>query len=123
MTFKTIALAAAMMLGSALPAAAQSLCSEPIAPAAIDGNTATKEQIVSILADVKTFIKQSDDYQGCLLKELADARLKAVKDKKDLDPTLEPAVTAKVQANQSLKEKVGKEFNDAAIAYNAKHPK
>ncbi len=123
MTLKTFALAAAVVLVSALPAAAQSMCAEPIAPAAIDGNTATGDQIKAALADVKTFLKQSDDYQSCLYKELNDAKAKALRDKKDLDPTLEPAVVAKVQSNQALKEKVGAEFNAAAIAYNAKHPK
>ncbi len=123
MTFKTFVLAAAVVLGSALPAAAQSLCAEPIAPAAVDGNTATKEQLLATLADVKTFIKQSDDYQACLIKELHDAKAAALKDKKDVDPSLEPAVTAKVSSNQALKEKIGAEFNAAAVAYNAKHPK
>ena len=61
MTLKTFALAAAVLLVSALPAAAQRMCSEPIAPAAVDGNTATGDQIKSALADVKTFLKQSAD--------------------------------------------------------------
>lgn len=122
MMLKTLALAAALTIGLAAPAFAQSACQEPIAPAAVDGNTATKEQVKAALQDVKTFLKQSDDYQQCLLVELDAAKLAAKKDKKDIDPSLPAAVDAKVKANQALKERVGAEFNAAAQAYNAKHP-
>ena len=83
---------------------------------------ATKEQIHSALEDVKSFLKQSDDYQVCLLKELDDANRQAKKDKKDPDPALDADVRARIQANQTLKERVGAEFNAAAQAFNAKHP-
>ena len=122
MMLKTFALAAALVLGTVIPASAESMCSEPIAPAALDGSTATQAQLLAAKTDVLTFLKQSDDYQDCIIKELKDAKDAALKAKKDLDPTLAPAVDAKVKSNQALKEKVGAEFNAAAIAYNAKHP-
>ena len=123
MMLKTLALAAALTIGMAAPALADSsMCQEPIAPAAVDGNTASKDQIKSALQDVKTFIKQSDDYQECLYKDLKDQADTAKKDKKELDPAISAAVDAKVKANQALKERVGAEFNAAAQAYNAKHP-
>ena len=106
----------------AAPAFADSACSAPIAPAAVDGSTATVPQMSAAHDDVMTFIKQSDDYQTCLLKELADAKADAVKNKKDIDPSIEPAVTAKVSDNQKLKQKVGDEYNAAVVAYKAKHP-
>jgi hypothetical protein len=122
MMLKTLGLVAALVIGSAVPALAQSACAEPIAPAALDGNTATTAQMNAGHDDVMTFLKQSDDYQTCLLNEFHTAQADAIKAKKDLDPSLAPAVTAKVQANQSLKEKVGGEFNAAVLAYKAKHP-
>ena len=122
MMVKILGLAVALVAMSAMPALAQSACMEPIAPAAINGATATVAQMKSAHDDVMTFIKQSDDYQVCLFKELNDAKAAALKDKKDVDPTLEPAVNAKVQANQGLKEKVGGEFNAAVNAYKAAHP-
>ena len=123
MMLKTFALAAAMTIGMAAPALADSsMCQESIAPAAIDGNTATAAQMRSAQLDVKTFIKQSDDYQGCLYDDLNTQVTAAKKDKKDLDPAIPAAVDAKVKANQALKERVGAEFNAAAMAYNAKHP-
>jgi len=122
MMLKTLGLVAGLVLVSAAPAWAESACSEPIAPAAVDGSTATTAQMNAAHDDVMTFLKQSDDYQVCLLKELNDAKADAVKNKKDLDPSIEAGVDAKVQANQALKEKVGAEFNAAVVAYKAKHP-
>lgn len=122
MILKTLGLVAALAGLSVTPALADSACQEPIAPAAVDGGTATTAQMNGAHEDVMTFIKQSDDYQSCLYKELDDAKADALKNKKQIDPAMEPAVAAKVDANQHLKEKVGGEFNAAVIAYKAKHP-
>lgn len=122
MILKTLGLAAALLGLSVAPSLAQSACQEPIAPAAIDGGTATTAQMSGAHDDVVTFIKQSDDYQSCLYKELTDAKQDALKNKKQVDPALETAVATKVDANQHLKEKVGGEYNAAVMAYKAKHP-
>ncbi|MBS0470821.1 MAG: hypothetical protein JSR60_07095 [Proteobacteria bacterium] len=122
MMLKTFGLAVVLMAASGLPAAAASMCSAPIAPAAIDGSTATKAQLEAGLVDVKTFLKQSDDYQDCLNQEWVAARDAAVKAKTDLDPAVTADRDAKIHANQALKEKVGAEFNAAAAAYNHAHP-
>lgn len=122
MMLKTIGLVAALVLGSAVPAMAQSMCSSPIAPAAIDGGTATTAQMSAAHDDVTTFLKQSDDYQTCVLKEFNDAKTAALAAKKDIDPALVAATDTKIKANQSLKEKVGAEFNASVLAYKAKHP-
>ena len=114
------------VLGMAAPALADSSsCYEPYPPAAMDGNTATEDQMKSAVKDVKSFIAASDDYQSCLLSDLARQKREAArsKDKTPLDPSIEAGVDAKVSANQALKVKVGSEFNDAVKAYNAKHPK
>lgn len=122
MILKRLGLVAALVGLSAAPALAESACQEPIAPVAIDGATATTAQMNGAHEDVMTFIKQSDDFQLCLYKELDDAKQDALKNKKQIDPALEPAVAKKVDGNQHLKEKVGGEFNAAVIAYKAKHP-
>ena len=122
MILKTLGLVAALAGLSVTPALADSVCQEPIAPAAVNGATATTAQMNGAHEDVLTFIKQSDDYQSCLLKEFTDAKLDAAKNKKTLDPSIETAVQAKVDANQHLKEKVGGEYNAAVMAYKAKHP-
>ncbi len=122
MMLKTLGLVVALLGASAVPALAQSACQEPIAPAAIDGAVATTAQMGNAHDDVMTFIKQSDDYQSCLLKEFNDLQTDAVKNKKPLDPAIQTAVSAKVDSNQHLKEKVGGEYNASVIAYKAKHP-
>jgi PHP family Zn ribbon phosphoesterase len=122
MMLKTIGLVAALVLGSAVPALADSSCAEPIAPAALDGGTATKAQMSSAHDDVMTFLKQSDDYQVCVLREFHQAQTDATKAKQPIDPALAPAADAKIKANQGLKEKVGGEYNAAVNAYKAKHP-
>jgi hypothetical protein len=122
MMLKTLGLAVALFGASLVPAMAESACQEPIAPAAVDGAKATTAQMNGAHDDVITFIKQSDDYQACLLKEFSDAQADAVKNKKPLDPSVQTAVSMKVDANQHLKEKVGGEYNASVLAYKAKHP-
>ncbi len=118
-----IVLACAFVLGTAVPALADaSSCAEPIAPAAVDGNTATLQQMKDAVADVKNFIKASDDFQACIIGDLTAQERQAKKDKKPFDTTIADAVQARVDANQKLKEKVGGEYNAAAVAYKAKHP-
>jgi hypothetical protein len=122
-----ITLASAFVLVMAAPAFADaSSCYEPIAPAAVDGSTATEAQMKSSLADVKEFIKASDEYQTCLLSDFQQQKREAArakdKDKQKLDPSIEADVNARITKNQKLKEQVGGEYNAAAQAYKAKHP-
>jgi hypothetical protein len=122
-----ISLASVFVLAMAAPALADaSSCYEPIAPAAIDGNTATEAQMKASLSDVKDFIKSSDDYQTCLLSDLQQQKREASrqkdKDKQKLDPSIEADVNARIAKNQKLKEQVGGEYNTAAQAFKAKHP-
>ncbi len=126
MKLKTNLLCGALMLAATPAFADAGSCYEPIAPAAVDGSTATEAQMKSTLSDVKDFIKASDDYQSCLFSDLASqkraARSQKDKDKQKLDPSIEADVNARVKRNQDLKEKVGTEFNTAVAAYKAKHP-
>jgi len=122
MNLKIFGLATAAMVFASGPLYAQAVCQEPIPPVAIDGGTATPAQMGQAHDDVLGFIKQSDDYQGCLLTDLNSQKEAAVKAKKDIDPSIEAGVNDKVHANQLLKEKVGGEYNAAVMAYKAKHP-
>jgi len=122
-----VTLASVFVLLTAVPALADaSSCYEPIAPAAVDGNTATEAQMKASLSDVKDFIKASDDYQTCLLSDFQQQKREAAKqkdkDKQKLDPSIEADVNARIAKNQKLKEQVGGEYNTAATAYKAKHP-
>jgi flagellar biosynthesis GTPase FlhF len=123
--FRKFGMAALILTASAIPAfAASSQCSNPIAPAAVDGSLASEAQMKGAHDDVVNFIKSSDDYQQCLVNDL-DAQKEAAakaKDPKPLDPSIEDAVNEKIAANQRLKEKVGGEYNAAVQAFKSKHP-
>lgn len=99
-------------------------CTEPYGPAIPNGNTATEDQLKHTLADVKQFMKDSDEYQTCLANEVnrqADEARRS-KDKKPLDPSVKAEADSLIARNQETKQKIGDEFNAAANAYNAKHP-
>ena len=118
-----ILLTAAAFVMLAAPAFAQDRCSAPIAPVVPDGKTATVAQLSQAAKDVVAFIKASDDYQTCILADIA-AQDKAAKDnKKTLDPAIRKALEDKGDANQKEKERVGKAYNTSAAAYKAAHPK
>lgn len=112
---------------SAMPAFAQMGCSDPIAPTAVNGAAANEQQMKDAHSDVMNFMKSSDDYQQCLLNQVKAAKADAAKyagDKnaKPFDPAVETAATARIDANQRLKEKVGGEYNAAVAGYKAAHP-
>jgi hypothetical protein len=124
---KVSTVAVGLVMLSAVPAFAQMGCSDPIAPSAVNGATATEQQMKDAHSDVMNFMKSSDDYQQCLLNQVKAAKADAAKhagDKnaKPFDPTIETAANAKIDANQRLKEKVGAEFNAAVAGYKAAHP-
>lgn len=121
---KLIAGTAFLVLSAAPSLADSGKCLEPYPPAQIDGAKATEKQIKDAIQDFKTFQAGSDDYQQCLISDLEDQKKEAAKQKdpKPLDPSIEAAVNAKVDANQRLKEKIGGELNASIQAYKAAHP-
>jgi hypothetical protein len=115
-------LAFALILAAGVPAMAQSACSAPIAPAAIDGSTATKPQIVAASHDANNFMKAADDYQECVSTEYNNAVVAAKAAKKDVDPALTQAADQNIKSSQAQKVKVGAEFNTTYAAYKKAHP-
>ena len=110
------------LLALAGPALAEGACTRPEAPAAVDGATATMEQLLAAKAAVTAFMSTSDTFQTCVLDDLEAQRKAAKKNKTKIDPAVVSAADASVAANQSDKERVGAEFNAAARAYKAAHP-
>jgi hypothetical protein len=83
---------------------------------------ATKEQMTQARDDTVHFIKASDDYQTCLYADLKAQKLEAVKNKKTFPSSIDDGVNAKIKDNQEEKEKVGAEYNAAAIIFKKKNP-
>jgi hypothetical protein len=106
----------------AAPAAAQGTCVQPYAPSVANGATATKDQMLSTQTEVKTFIRDSDAYQDCVLRDIRGQEEAARRDQKTLDPSIKEAALRRINANQREKERVGAEYNAAVQAYAAAHP-
>ena len=114
-------LAALIML--AAPAFAQGPCAAPVAPVMPDGKTTTLAQLNRAAKNAVAFIKASDNYQICILDDIAAQDQQAKNNKKALDPAIRKALEDKGDANQKEKERVGKEYGVAAAAYKVAHPK
>jgi hypothetical protein len=120
---RNIALSSAFVLAFATPAFADlNSCSEPYAPAAVNGAAATEAQMHAAVKDVKQFIADSDAYQDCVNNQVKEAQIQAKKDKKDFDTSIAADAKSRIDRNQKDKEKVGAEVNAAVAAYNAAHP-
>lgn len=111
----------AVLLCLAAPAFAQ--CVEPPAPAPLDGNAATEDQMRNALADARSFIAQSGMFQDCLNQELAADRTQAAAEGHPLDPALEASLKARIAASQKAQDKVGLTSNMALTAYKNAHPR
>ena len=119
---KKIGLASALLLAGALPAMAQAPCTAPVAPATVDGATATQPQMVAGITAVKAFIAASDTYQACLVADLKSQKDAAAAASKPFDPAIEKAIDAKGLDNQAQKEKVGAEINASVGVFKKLHP-
>jgi Skp family chaperone for outer membrane proteins len=117
-----MALAVAAAFGLAGPALAQGACVRPTAPAALDGATATMDQLKENQQATKTFIADSDLFQDCVIKDLTAQREAAKAAKKKLDKSVAETADAQISANQKDKAKAGEAFNNAVKAYKAAHP-
>ena len=118
-----ICLSTVALVMLAAPVFAQDKCSAPVAPVVPNGRTAAAADLIQAQKDVVAFIKNSDDYQTCILAEIAAAEAEAKDNKKAPDPAIKKGLEAKGDANQKLKETVGKAYNAAAVAYKSAHPK
>src|SRR5215468_188370 len=101
---KSFVLAGAFSVAVALPEYKQDSCSEPIPPVPVSGGAASEKQINDATKDEKMFLKQSADYQDCLMQDLKVQQAAAAHNKKQLDPSVAGEVQAKIDANQKLKE-------------------
>ena len=119
--FKKVFLAMALVSAGALPAFAQgAACKAPAAPALPDPNSATLAQMQAMLGGAGPFMAASDTYQQCIVNDLAAQKAAATKDK-PFDPAIEQAAMARVEANQTDKQKFGDGANAALVAFKTKH--
>jgi hypothetical protein len=119
---KKYGLAAALLLAGAVPAFADDACQLPPTPAAVDGTSATADQLRAAIAGFNAFSKASDTYQQCIADYISAQNAQADKDKKPHDATMIQSEGDKVTANQAAKEKAGTDLNAAIGLYKKAHP-
>lgn len=120
---RVVLVSVALALLAAPAYAYSSRCVQPYAPTVPDGRAATKAQIDDAKNLVIAFIKQSDQYQDCLLLDLKTERATAARKGKGFDPQIATDINNLVAANQREKERVGAEFNGQSHIYTEMHPK
>jgi alpha-beta hydrolase superfamily lysophospholipase len=119
---KKLGLAAILLVAGAVPALADDTCQAPPIPAAVDGSTASRDQVLAAQAAVKAYIASSDTYQACINDYVTAQKTQADKDKKPMDAAIIQTEGDKITANQNTKQKVGDDFNTAVGAYKKAHP-
>ncbi len=120
---KKFGLAAVLLVAAGIvPAFADDSCQVPPVPAAVDGATASRDQVLAAQAGVKTYMSASDTYQACINDYITAQNAQADKDKKPHDAAMIQAEGDKVTTNQTNKQKVGDDFNTAVGAYKKAHP-
>jgi hypothetical protein len=119
---RSLALSAVLLAFLAAPAASQNSCVQPYAPSIPNGSSATKDQMLTAQNEVKVFIRDSDTYQECILRDVRGQREAARRDQKTLDPSIEEAALRRINTNQREKERVGTEYNASVKAYAAANP-
>ena len=89
-------------------------------PMPLDGAAATADQMRTAMAEARNFIAESGVYQGCLLKEIEDAKSQAAAGQ-SVEPSLEANDRAKLDASKKAQERVGVTVNNAMAAYKSAH--
>jgi hypothetical protein len=119
---KKLAFTVFALLAVSSPAWAQNaVCVEPAMPSAVvDGNTATREQIVAAAAAARDFVAKSDTYQQCIADDLAAKKAAAEKAGTPFDGQLQEVAQAKVAVNQQAKDKFVADTNVQIGLYKQK---
>lgn len=118
---RSLALSAVVLALLASPSMANS-CVEPYAPAMPNGTTATLDQMGKASKEANQFMRDSQDYQDCIWRDLGVQRAEAARRQKELDPSVEDEVRADGDRVQREKLRVKAEFEAALAAFKAAHP-
>src|SRR2546421_12630417 len=82
------------------PTMAQDQCATPAAPAIPEGARATTNQIVAAQNDIKAYAAASDNYQACLVREIAHQKDLANQNNVAFDPTIQTALETKAASQR-----------------------
>jgi len=100
------------------PAMAQDQCAAPTAPAIPEGAKATTSQIVATQNDIKVYAAASDDYQACLVREVAHQKDLANQNNVAFDPNIQTALETKAASQRKDVERFAVAWGAAVRAFN-----
>jgi hypothetical protein len=109
---------AVMVMAVAAPAWAQDQCVVPTAPAIPNGARATTAEITTAQNDIKTFASASDNYQACLLAEIARQKVLAKQNNVEFDPAVQAALETKAGVQRKDVERVASAWGASVQAFN-----
>ena len=100
------------------PVMAQDQCAAPVPPAIPDGARATSGQIVTAQNDIKAFASASDNFQACLVREIARQKDLAKQNNLTFDPAIQTALETKGTAQRKDVERLAAAWGAAVQAFN-----
>jgi hypothetical protein len=93
-------------------------CQAPLLPAAVDGFSATREQVVAAMAEAKRYAAASDAFQKCVSDFVATKRMEAARGGRSLTPSQTIIENHRILVSQRSKEKAAAQVRVAINAFN-----
>lgn len=93
-------------------------CRAPLLPAALDGFSATREQVVAAMAEAKRYAAASDTFQKCVSDFVAAKRTEAVRGGRSLTPSQAIIENHRILVSQRSKERAAAQVRVAINAFN-----
>jgi tetratricopeptide (TPR) repeat protein len=98
-------------------------CAVPVPPSALDGATATRDQIVAAHDHLDIYVSASTRFQACLQAGFTDLQSQAAQQGHTWTGTpLERKYQSAVDKNQQDQQTANDQYHAALAAYNAAHP-
>ncbi len=93
-------------------------CQAPVVPAALNGSTASRVQVVASMAALKRYNTASDAFQRCVRDFVAAKRAQAEKISKPVSNSLVIIENHRILASETNKNKVAAQVRAAIVAFN-----
>ena len=93
-------------------------CRAPRMPAAVDGFTASREQVMASIAEMKRYTVASEAFQRCVRGFVASRQAQADRDKKPMNMSLVIIENHRVIASENNKKKVADRVTATINAFN-----
>jgi hypothetical protein len=93
-------------------------CTAPVLPVAVDGYSASREQVVASIAAQKKYVVQANDFQRCIVDFVAARKATASRERVSMDVALTVIENHRLAASQASKQRVADQVNISVMAFN-----